>query len=134
MSESKPLQSRSRVEIPGHARQEERLGRSKLKERFLIDSDTELFIYLIQDIRFGSRKDRRLNQAFFISSYNFNFSLFPFQYVFVKGGNPGVDYDLKRPVKPSETPPEKKFEWKTTTWSACSTTCGQGINCLIYCG
>ena len=46
-SESKPLQSRSRVEIPGQARRKERLGRSKLKEQFLIDSDTELFMYLI---------------------------------------------------------------------------------------
>ena len=53
-SESKPLQSRSRVGIPGQARQGERLGRSKLKEPFLIDSYTELFINLIQGIRFGS--------------------------------------------------------------------------------
>ena len=50
-SESKPLQSRSRVEIPGQARREERLCRSKLKEPFLIDLDSEFFMYLIQDIR-----------------------------------------------------------------------------------
>ena len=51
-SESKPLQSRSGVEIPGHVRREERLGRSKLKEPFLTDSDDELFMYL--SVRFGS--------------------------------------------------------------------------------
>ena len=53
-SESKPLQSRSRAEIPGQARREERLGRSKLKEPFLIDSDPDLFMYLIHGIRLGS--------------------------------------------------------------------------------
>ena len=62
-SESKPFQSRSRGEIPGQARRKERLSRSKLKEPFLIDSDAELFMYLIQGIRFGSWKDRRLNRA-----------------------------------------------------------------------
>ena len=46
-SESKPLQSRPRVEIPGQARQQERLGRSKLKEPFFIDSDAERFRFLI---------------------------------------------------------------------------------------
>ena len=39
-------QSRSKVEIPGRARREERLSRSKLKKAFLIDSDAELFMYL----------------------------------------------------------------------------------------
>ena len=53
-SESKPFQSRSTVEIPGPARREEQLSRSKLKQAFLIDSDAELFMYLIQCIRFGS--------------------------------------------------------------------------------
>ena len=53
-SESKPFQSRSRVEIPGQARRKERLGRSKLEEPFLIDSDANLFMYLIQGISFGS--------------------------------------------------------------------------------
>ena len=62
-SESKPFQSRSRVEISGQARRKERLSRSKLKEPFLIDSDAELFMYLIRGIRFGSWKDRRLNRA-----------------------------------------------------------------------
>ena len=45
-SESKPVQSRCIVEIPGWARQEERLSGSKLKQAFLIDSDAELFMYL----------------------------------------------------------------------------------------
>ena len=58
-SESKPLQSRSRAEIPGQARRKERLGHSKLKEPFFIDSDPELFMYLIQGIRFGSWKKKR---------------------------------------------------------------------------
>ena len=53
-SESKPFQSRSRVEIPGQARRKERLNRSKLKESFLIDSDAELFMYLNQGSGFGS--------------------------------------------------------------------------------
>ena len=43
VSESKPFQTRSKSEIPGRARQKERLRRSKLKETFLIDSDAELF-------------------------------------------------------------------------------------------
>ena len=43
-SESKPLQSRARVEIRGQARQKERLGHFKLKESFLIDSDAERFM------------------------------------------------------------------------------------------
>ena len=54
-SESKPaFQSRSKGEIPGRTRRKERLGRSKLKRAFLIHSDAELFMYLIQRIRFGS--------------------------------------------------------------------------------
>ena len=32
------------IEIPGRARREEWLSRSKLKQAFLIDSDAELFI------------------------------------------------------------------------------------------
>ena len=62
-SESKPFQSRSTIEIPGPARRKERLSRSKLKQALLIDSDAELFMYLIQCIRFGSWKDRSLNRA-----------------------------------------------------------------------
>ena len=53
-SESKLLQGRSTVTIPGRARRKERLSRSKLKQAFLIDSDAELFMHLIQCIRFGS--------------------------------------------------------------------------------
>ena len=52
-SESKPFQSRSAEgEIPGRARRKERLSRSKLKQAFLIDSDAERFMYLIQCTRF----------------------------------------------------------------------------------
>ena len=57
--------SRSKGEIPGRARRKERLSRSKLKQAFLTDSDAELFMYLIQCIRFGSWKGRRLNRALF---------------------------------------------------------------------
>ena len=46
-SESKPLQSPSKGKIIGQARRKERLSRSKLKQVFLIDSDAELFLYLI---------------------------------------------------------------------------------------
>ena len=49
-SESKPFQSRSKGEIPDRARRKERLNSSKLKQAFLIDSDAELFINLIQYI------------------------------------------------------------------------------------
>ena len=62
-SESKAFQSRSKGEIPGRAKRKERVSRSKLKQAFLIDSDAELFMYLIQRIRFGSWKVRRLNRA-----------------------------------------------------------------------
>ena len=46
-SESKPLQSRSKGEIPDQARRKEWLSRSKLP-------DAQLFMNLIQCIRFGS--------------------------------------------------------------------------------
>ena len=46
-SESKPLQSPFKGKIIGQARRKERLSRSKLKQVFLIDSDAELFLYLI---------------------------------------------------------------------------------------
>ena len=36
------------------AKREERLSRSKLKQAFLIHSDAEFFMFLIQCIRFGS--------------------------------------------------------------------------------
>ena len=53
-SESKAFQSRSKGEIPGRARRKERVSRSKLKQAFLIDLDAELFMHLIQCIKFGS--------------------------------------------------------------------------------
>ena len=53
-SEAKAFQSRSKGDFPGRARRKERLSRSKLKQAFLIDSDAELSIYLIQCFRFGS--------------------------------------------------------------------------------
>ena len=62
-SESKPFQSHSKGEIPGQARRKERLSCSKLNQVFLIDSEAELFIYLIQCIRLGSWKVWRLNRA-----------------------------------------------------------------------
>ena len=46
-SESKPFQSHSKGEIPGRARRKEQLSPSKLKQAFLIDSDAEIFMYLI---------------------------------------------------------------------------------------
>ena len=52
-SKLKPFQSRSKEEIPGRARWEERLSRFKLKQAFLIDLDAEIFMYLIQCIMFG---------------------------------------------------------------------------------
>ena len=54
VSKSKPFQSLSKGEIPGRARRKERLSRSKLKQAIVIDLDAELFMYLIQCIRFGS--------------------------------------------------------------------------------
>ena len=53
-SESKPFQSHSKGEIPGWARRKERLSSSKLKQAFLIHSDADLFMNLIQCISFGS--------------------------------------------------------------------------------
>ena len=53
-SESKPFQNRSKGGIPGQVSGKERLSRSKLKQASLIDSDAELFMNLIQCIRFGS--------------------------------------------------------------------------------
>ena len=52
-SESKPLQRRSKGEIPGQARWKELLSCSKLKQAVRIDSDAELFMYIIQCVRFG---------------------------------------------------------------------------------
>ena len=51
------------AEIPGWARREEWLSRSKLKQPFWTDSDTELFMYLIRGIRLGSWKVWHMNQA-----------------------------------------------------------------------
>ena len=50
-------------EIPGRTRRKERLGRSKLKQVLLINSDAKLLMYLLQCIRFGSWKVRGLNRA-----------------------------------------------------------------------
>ena len=47
-SESKPFQSRSKAAFPSRARREEQLSATKLKQVFLIDSDAELSMYLIQ--------------------------------------------------------------------------------------
>ena len=47
-SESKAFQSRSKGEIPGPARQKERLSRSKLKQAFLINSDAELSAHRLE--------------------------------------------------------------------------------------
>ena len=55
--------TRSKAEIPGWARGEDWLSRSKLKQPFSTDSDAELFMHLIRGIRFGSWKVRRLNRA-----------------------------------------------------------------------
>ena len=52
-SELKPFQSRFKGKIPGGDRRKERLNRSKFKQAFLIDSDAELFMNLIQCIRFS---------------------------------------------------------------------------------
>ena len=43
-----------KAEFSGQARWKERLSYSKLKHKFLINLDAELFMYLIQCIRFGS--------------------------------------------------------------------------------
>ena len=48
---------RSKVKIPALDGQEERLSPSKLKQAFLINSDAELFISLIQCIRFHDKFD-----------------------------------------------------------------------------
>ena len=61
--ESKSFLRRLKVEFPGRAGREQRLSRSKWKRVFLIDSDAKLFMCLIQYIRFGSWKVRRLNRA-----------------------------------------------------------------------
>ena len=54
VSESKLFQSHFKAEIPDQAMQEARLSHSKLKYKFLIDSDAELYMNLIQRIKFGS--------------------------------------------------------------------------------
>ena len=48
---------RSKVKIPALDGQEERLSPSKLKQAFLINSDAELFISLIQCIRIHDKFD-----------------------------------------------------------------------------
>ena len=49
-SESKAFQSRSKGKIPGRARRKEQLSGSKLTQAFLIDSEAELFTYLIHSV------------------------------------------------------------------------------------
>ena len=46
VSESKPFQSHFKAEIPDQAMQEAQLSHSKLKYKFLIDSEAELYMYL----------------------------------------------------------------------------------------
>ena len=75
-SESKPFVSRSKGEISRQARRKKRLSRSKLKQAFLIDSDAELFMYLIQYIRFGSWKVRCQSWFLFSVKREFNQLLF----------------------------------------------------------
>ena len=48
----KAVPSLSKGEIPGRARRKERRSRSKLKLALLIDSDAEIFMYLIQCIQY----------------------------------------------------------------------------------
>ena len=57
-SESKPFERRSIGEIPGRAKRKERLSRFKWKQAFLTDSDTELFMYLIQCSVLGSAHEK----------------------------------------------------------------------------
>ena len=47
-----PKSLQRRNSRPGNAKRT--AGRSELKQAFLTDSDAELFVYLIQCIRFGS--------------------------------------------------------------------------------
>ena len=62
-TESKAFQGRSNSKVPARLGEKNRLSRSKLKQAFLIDSDAELFMYLIQCIGFCSWKVRCLNRA-----------------------------------------------------------------------
>ena len=61
---AKLLQSCSKGEIPGRARLKEWLGHSKLRQAFLIDSDDNFFMNLIQCIRFGWWKVQHLKFSF----------------------------------------------------------------------
>ena len=79
-SESKPFQNRSKGKIPGRVRGKER-SHSKLKLSFLIDSDAELFMNLIQCISFGSWKVRRLNQALVLTKSNENERWLRFRFI-----------------------------------------------------
>ena len=56
VSESRPFQIRSTVEIPGRAslREERTAELFQIEIGILIDSDAELFMHLIQCMRFGS--------------------------------------------------------------------------------
>ena len=52
----KSFQSRSKGEIPGRVRQKEQLSCSKLNQAFLIDSDADLFMYLINVLGSAHKK------------------------------------------------------------------------------
>ena len=64
------MQRRPKGEILSQARRKDPLSRSKF------DSDAELFMYLIQCIRFGLRTVRRLNRASNILGGHYNWSVF----------------------------------------------------------
>ena len=55
--------SRTIVEIPMWTTRSQFMDPPKLNMSNLIDSNVDLFMYLIEGIRFGTRKDRRMNWA-----------------------------------------------------------------------
>ena len=64
-SESKPFQSRFKGEVPGRTRREERLSRSKLKEAFLIDSDAEIFMIEVRQMKISVSLTRPSSSHYF---------------------------------------------------------------------
>ena len=69
VSESKPFQSHFKAEIPDQAMQEAQLSHSKLKYKFLIDSEAELYMCLIPCIRFGILTRPKLTIIIFVSKF-----------------------------------------------------------------